>query len=320
MMSPEKNNINGDKPYHIPVLLHTASDLLITNPDGIYLDLTFGGGGHSREILGRLSEKGKLIAFDRDRNVPLHEKGFKNDKRFFFITSDFRYFNQYLHYLGIKEADGILADLGISSAQVDRNDRGFSFYSNDALDMRMNQNQNLTAEAVVNQYPEKELYRIFRDFGELNNARALAAKICAERNIKPFRTCKDLAERLSTLAGKDKKEKFLARLFQAVRMEVNDELSALKEMLERVFCSLRVGGRLVVISYHSLEDRLVKNLFRTGNTEGILNSDPITGESGVKFWKEIIHKPIVPDADEIIKNPRSRSAKLRCAEKIANEK
>jgi 16S rRNA (cytosine1402-N4)-methyltransferase len=292
--------------------------LLITNPDGIYVDLTFGGGGHSGEILSRLSENGKLIAFDRDRNVPLNQKKLKKDKRFFFVNADFRYFPQYLHYMGIREADGILADLGISSAQVDYNERGFSYFSDDALDMRMNQNQSLTADHVANRYSEEELVRIFRDFGELPNARKLAAYLCAERLIKPFRTCKDLADRLSSQAGKDKKEKFLAKLFQAIRMEVNDEYAALKEMLENAWSALKIGGRMVVISYHSLEDRLVKNLFRTGNTDGVLNIDPIKG-GALKYWKEITHKPVVPDAEEIKNNPRSRSAKLRSAEKILNK-
>lgn len=319
MMSPEKKNIQGDKPYHIPVLLHTASNLLITNPDGIYVDLTFGGGGHSGEILNRLSEKGKLIAFDRDRNVPLNQMKFKKDKRLFFVNADFRYFPQYLHYMNIREADGILADLGISSAQVDDNERGFSYFSVEALDMRMNQNQSLTAEYVVNRYPEDDLFRIFRDYGELLNARRVAAFLCTERGIKPFRTCKDLADRICSMAGKEKKEKFLAKLFQAIRMEVNDEHAALRDMLENAWSALKIGGRMVVISYHSLEDRLVKNLFRTGNTDGVMNIDPIKG-SAVKYWKEITHKPIVPDAEEIKNNPRSRSAKLRCAEKIANEK
>jgi 16S rRNA (cytosine1402-N4)-methyltransferase len=318
MMSPEKKNIQGDKPYHIPVLLHTASSLLIANPDGIYVDLTFGGGGHSGEILNRLSEKGKLIAFDRDRNVPLNQKKLKKDKRFFFVNADFRYFPQYLHYMGIQEADGILADLGISSAQVDHNKRGFSYFSDEALDMRMNQKQSLTAEYVVNRYAEEELIRIFRDYGELPNARKLAAYLCSQRLNKPFRTCKDLADRLSYLAGKEKKEKFLAKLFQAIRMEVNDEYAALREMLENAGNALKMGGRMVVISYHSLEDRLVKNLFRTGNTDGVMNIDPIKG-SAVKYWKEITHKPIVPDAEEVKNNPRSRSAKLRCAEKILNK-
>lgn len=317
-MSPEKKNIQGDKPYHIPVLLHTASSLLIANPDGIYVDLTFGGGGHSGEILNRLSEKGKLIAFDRDRNVPLNQKKLKKDKRFFFVNADFRYFPQYLHYMGIQEADGILADLGISSAQVDHNKRGFSYFSDEALDMRMNQKQSLTAEYVVNRYAEEELIRIFRDYGELPNARKLAAYLCSQRLNKPFRTCKDLADRLSYLAGKEKKEKFLAKLFQAIRMEVNDEYAALREMLENAGNALKMGGRMVVISYHSLEDRLVKNLFRTGNTDGVMNIDPIKG-SAVKYWKEITHKPIVPDAEEVKNNPRSRSAKLRCAEKILNK-
>lgn len=316
-MNPEKNNIQGDKPYHIPVLLHTASSLLITNPDGIYVDLTFGGGGHSGEILNRLSESGQLIAFDRDQNVPLNQKKFRNDKRFIFVKADFRYFPQYLHYMGIREADGILADLGISSAQVDFNERGFSYFSVEPLDMRMNQNQSLTAEYVVNRYPEEELVRIFRDYGELPNARKVAAHLCTERLIEPIRTCKDLADRTCFLAGKDKKEKFLAKLFQAIRMEVNDEYAALREMLEYAWSALKIGGRMVVISYHSLEDRLVKNLFRTGNTDGVMNTDPIKG-SGVKYWKEITHKPMVPDAEEIKNNPRSRSAKLRCAEKISS--
>lgn len=317
-MSPEKKNIQGDKPYHIPVLLHTASSLLIANPDGIYLDLTFGGGGHSGEILSRLSENGKLIAFDRDRNVPLNQKKLRKDDRFFFVNADFRYFPQYLHYMGIREADGILADLGISSAQVDYNERGFSYFSDESLDMRMNQHQSLTAEYVVNRYSEEELAKIFRIYGELPNARKLAAYLCSQRLNKPFRTCKDLADRLSYLAGKEKKEKFLAKLFQAIRMEVNDEYAALREMLENAWSVLKIGGRMVVISYHSLEDRLVKNLFRTGNTDGVMNRDPIKG-SGVKYWKEITHKPIVPDAEEIRNNPRSRSAKLRCAEKTLNK-
>ncbi|MCX8080731.1 MAG: 16S rRNA (cytosine(1402)-N(4))-methyltransferase RsmH [Bacteroidia bacterium] len=320
MMSPEKKkNYRSEASYHISVLLHIASDLLITSKDGTYVDLTFGGGGHSMEILNRIGNKGKLIAFDQDPNVPftdfLSHMDFHSDKRFCFIPSNFRFLAQHLHYLKIKEVDGIIADLGLSSAQLDRNERGFSYFSDEKLDMRMNPKQKLTADDVIHQYPEAELKRIFSEYGEIQNALSLAKNVCEYREKHRFSSCRALAEWAVRYANESKKEKFLAKLFQALRMEVNDEWNALKEMLEQVHGLLRPGGRLVIISYHSLEDRMVKNLFRYGNVEGKAKTDPITGVQQ-KFWKILTPKPIVPDAMELKTNPRSRSAKLRAAEKI----
>lgn len=323
MMNPDKISRGKSKstePYHTPVLLHTVLNLLITRKNGIYVDLTFGGGGHASEILKTLDANGKLFAFDQDsdamENIPNAEYKFLKDARFTFLASEFRFFRHHLHFHGIQQVDGILADLGTSSAQLNRNERGFSYFSDYPLDMRMNQKQTLTAMHVLNEYPQEKLRWIFKTYGELNQSALLAEKVVQRRKAKPFQTCRDLAQWAIQFFPKNKKEKFLSCLFQSIRIEVNDELNSLREMLHHAEQVLKKGGRLAVISYHSLEDRMIKNFMKTGNTEGIKTYHPISGLSSENVWKIITPKPICPDENEIRTNPRSRSAKLRVAEKL----
>ena len=296
--------------YHNPVLLHESILGLNIIPDGIYVDTTFGGGGHARAILDKM-EGGKLFAFDQDKdalaNIP-------NDERFILINQNFRYLKNFLRLHNIEQVDGILADLGVSSHQFDTGERGFSTRFDAPLDMRMNQLQPLDASVVVNTYSLKDLTYIFRNYGELKNAFQITKAILTAREIAPIKT----TEQLRSIVGKSfpghSKNKFLAMVFQALRIEVNDEMPALKEMLLQAMDVLKPNGRLVVISYHSLEDRPVKNLIRTGNFEGKLEKD-FYGNPVVPM-KNINRKPIIPTEEEIEKNNRARSAKLRIAEKI----
>ena len=296
--------------YHVPVLLQACVDGLVTRPDGVYADVTFGGGGHSREILGRLDEGGRLYGFDQDADA---EANAVPDGRFTFVRSNFRYLKNWMRYYGVEQLDGVLADLGVSSHHFDEGGRGFSFRFDGKLDMRMNQRARLTAAEVVNTYPEERLADLFYLFGELKNARKLAACVAKARALRPIETTEEFLEVVKPLFGRDREKKELAKAFQALRIEVNHEMDALKEMLSAATELLRPGGRLVVLTYHSLEDRMVKNLVKTGNVEGRRVED-FFGNVECPF-RAVNNKVIVPDEEEQRVNPRSRSAKLRIAEK-----
>lgn len=296
--------------YHNPVLLKQSVDDLVTNPDGIYVDCTFGGGGHSREIASRLSEKGKLYAFDQDLDA-LENK--LDDPKFTLINQNFRFLENSLLMYGVSQVDGILADLGVSSHQFDEADRGFSTRSNAPLDMRMNVMQSLDAKKVINEYDEEALADIFYYYGELREARKLARDIVHHRKTKTIETTEDLKKLFSYLPP-HKVNKFYAQLFQAIRIEVNQELEVLKEMLVQSYNILKPGGRLVVISYHSLEDRLVKRFLKNGMFEGEPERD-IYGNYK-KAFELVKSKAIIPDDKEIEENSRARSAKMRTGIKI----
>lgn len=296
--------------YHDPVLLHECLDGLDLKPDGVYVDVTFGGGGHSKEIVKHLSQ-GHLYSFDQDDDALENEF---DDARFTLINSNFRYLKGALRMHRVKEIDGLLADLGVSSHQFDEADRGFSIRFEADLDMRMDQNANLNAYKVINDYEQEKLKNIFKLYGEVKRPGTLARLVCEAREVKPIETVSELKEVVKSLAPKMQENKFFAQVFQAIRIEVNDELNALREMLEQAQDVLKPGGRLVVISYHSLEDRLVKNFIQKGNFEGELKQD-FYGNKLLSF-KKVSRKPILPSDEEIQKNNRARSAKLRVAEKI----
>ncbi|MDR6514875.1 16S rRNA (cytosine(1402)-N(4))-methyltransferase RsmH [Chryseobacterium camelliae] len=296
--------------YHNPVLLKQSVDDLVTNQDGIYIDCTFGGGGHSREILSRLSEKGRLFSFDQDLDALNNTL---DDSRFTLINQNFRFLENSMLMYGISQVDGILADLGVSSHQFDEAERGFSTRSNAPLDMRMNVMQSLDARKVINQYEEEELADIFYYYGELREARKLAREIVHHRKIKAIETTEDL-KKLFSYIPQHKVNKFYAQLFQAIRIEVNQELEVLKEMLVQAYKVLKPGGRLVVISYHSLEDRLVKRFLKNGMFEGEPERD-IYGNYK-KAFELLKSKAIVPDDQEIEENSRARSAKMRTGIKV----
>lgn len=298
--------------YHVPVLLTESIDGLSIKPDGVYVDVTFGGGGHSREILRRLGENGHLYGFDQDADA---ERNVVDDDRFTFVRSNFRYVKQWIRYYGVERVDGLLADLGVSSHHFDDETRGFSFRFDDApLDMRMNRRARLTAADVVNSYGEEQLADIFYLYGELKAARKIAAMVVKARGAKHIQTTGDLMAAVGTLFRQEREKKELAKLFQALRIEVNHEMEALKEMLAGAVDVLGQGGRLSVITYHSLEDRLVKNMMKAGNTEGRVGQD-FFGRTNVPF-RLVSNKVIVPSDAEQQQNPRSRSAKLRIAEKL----
>jgi len=298
--------------YHIPVLLQACIDNLQIKPDGVYVDLTFGGGGHSKEILKHLGKDGKLIAFDQDEDAA---KNVPDDKRLVFVQQNFRHLKNYLRLNGITKVDGILGDLGVSSHQFDVAERGFSIRLDAELDMRMNRSSDLSAYEVINEYDEKQLTFIFKTYGEIDNAYKLAKLICEAREAGPIKTVNEFKIAIKPGTPKFEENRYLAKVFQAIRMEVNQELQSLKECLTQCVEVLKQGGRLVIISYHSLEDRLVKNLMKTGNIEGKEEKDIIFGTS-TKVFKLLSSKPIVPTEEEIKNNSRARSAKLRVAEKI----
>lgn len=295
--------------YHIPVLLQQSVDALSIKKDGVYADLTFGGGGHSAEILGRLGSNGRLLAFDQDKdtlaNIP-------DDSRIIFCQSNFRYLLNFARYYNAMPLDGILADLGVSSHHFDESERGFSFRFDGPLDMRMNQNASLTADYIINNYSEEKLSNILYYYGEMKSARRIASEIVKKRADGKIDTIFKFAKIVDKFCGYDKK-KDLAKIFQALRIEVNDELGSLRAMLASSEKSLRRGGKLVIITYHSLEDRLVKNYMKSGNFEGETEQD-FYGNKMAPFRQT--GKVIVPSDDEMRINPRSRSAKLRIAEKL----
>ena len=297
--------------YHVPVLLNESIDGLAIKPDGIYVDVTFGGGGHSKEILRRLGKKGHLYSFDQD---PDAEKNIVNDDRFTFVRSNFRYLKNWMRYYGVDHIDGLLADLGVSSHHFDDETRGFSFRFDAPLDMRMNKRAGTTAAEILNNYDEEQLADIFYIYGELKNARKIAAAITKARNEKRIETTDDFLHVTEKLFQREREKKEMAKMFQALRIEVNHEMDALKEMLNGAKDLLCEGGRLSIITYHSLEDRIVKNMMKAGNVEGKIKQD-FFGRIEAPFH-QINNKVIIPSNEEQQQNPRSRSAKLRVAEKI----
>lgn len=298
--------------YHVPVLLHDSIDGLDIQPQGIYVDVTFGGGGHSREILARLGQGGHLYSFDQDadaeRNIP------RTEKNFTFVRSNFRYLKNWMRYYGVEKIDGLLADLGVSSHHFDDAERGFSFRYDAPLDMRMNKRAGQTAADLVNNADERRLADIFYLYGELKTSRRIASTIVKRRAEKPILTTQDLIDTVQPLMPRDREKKDQAKLFQALRIEVNHEMEALREMLLAATELLRPGGRLSVITYHSLEDRIVKNVMKSGNAEGNVEAD-FFGRIEKPF-RLVNSKVITPTAEEQKANPRSRSAKLRIAEKV----
>ena len=296
--------------YHNPVLLHETVGGLAIKPDGVYVDVTFGGGGHSKEILNRLGDDGRLFAFDQDQDA---QQNSIDDPRFYLIPENFRFIRRFLRFQGVKKVDGILGDFGVSSHQFDVAERGFSTRFEADLDMRMNQSDEISAYHVVNQYEEEALRQVFWQYGELRNAPKLARFIVSGRKQAPVKTSTDLKEILKSLLPKHKEHKILAQIYQAIRIEVNKEIEVLKEFLLQTDGLLESGGRLSLISYHSLEDRLVKRYIRNGLFEGEPEKD-MYGNVEVPFKK--VGKLIVPQEDEIKLNNRARSAKLRIAEKI----
>jgi len=298
--------------YHEPVLLREAIEGLNIKAGGTYVDATYGGGGHSKAILEKLNKDGKLFGFDQDEDAA---RNAIQDKRFTLIQSNFRFIKRFMRYYNVLPVDGILADLGISSHQVDTAARGFSTRFDAALDMRMNAQQKLTARDVINTYSDEQLKSIFSKYGEVDNAGKVALQIVTARKSNPIETTKQLIEAIDRYIDKRFPAKYLSKIFQALRIEVNDEINALKEFLEQSADVLTKGGRLAVISYHSLEDRLVKNFLRTGKTEGELEKDIYGNIINVPF-NSLTKKPATPSEEEINRNPRARSARMRIAEKI----
>lgn len=299
--------------YHVPVLLKESVDGLNIDADGCYVDVTFGGGGHSHEVLSRLGTEGHLYSFDQDVDAEKNAEGFDTEK-FTFVRSNFRFLKNFLRYHGVEQIDGLLADLGVSSHHFDDSERGFSFRFEGMLDMRMNQRAGRTAADVVNTYEEKRLADVFYLYGELKQSRKLAAAIVKARQGKRVETIGDFLEIVKPFFRNEREKKELAKVFQALRIEVNHEMDALREMLNGAKELLKPGGRLVVITYHSLEDRMVKNLMKTGNVEGQEDKD-FFGKVNTPF-RLVNRQVIVPSDEEMLKNPRSRSAKLRIAERI----
>lgn len=299
--------------YHVPVLLKETVDGLDIKPGGIYVDLTFGGGGHSREILRRLQGTGHLYSFDQDQDAQQGAHSMESEGNFTFIRSNFRFLRNWMLYYGHEQVDGILADLGVSSHHLDEEGRGFSFRFDAPLDMRMNQRANLTAQRIIADYSEEALSDILYLYGELKNSRRIASAIVKARQQQPVTTTKELVEVLRPLMGYDREKKDLARVFQALRIEVNGEMLALRQMLAATTEVLRPGGRLSVLTYHSLEDRMVKNIIKAGNIEGKVVTD-LFGRSNAPL--EAVNRSVItPSPEEQNSNPRSRSAKLRVAKK-----
>ena len=302
-----------EEEYHVPVLLKSAVDGLDIKPGGIYVDLTFGGGGHSREILRRLAGTGHLYSFDQDEDAVSNAKAMEGEAGFTFIRSNFRFLKNWMLYYGHEQVDGILADLGVSSHHLDEERRGFSFRFDAPLDMRMNRQANLTAGRIVADYSEQQLADILYLYGELKNSRRIASAIVKARQQQPIETTTQLVEVLRPLMGYDREKKDLARVFQALRIEVNAEMGALRQMLSAATELLRPGGRLSILTYHSLEDRMVKNIVKAGNVEGKVETD-LYGRTGAPL-EAVNRSIIIPSDDEQKSNPRSRSAKLRIARK-----
>ena len=296
--------------YHNPVLLEKSICELVTNPNGIYVDATYGGGGHSKEVLCRLTKKGKLFAFDQDNDT---KQNLIDDTRFFFINSNFKHLKKYLNHHNIYKVNGIIADFGVSSHQLDEPSRGFSIMKDGPLDMRMNKSSDLTAQNVVNYYEGKKLYKILKEYGQVNRANEIVNKIVSYRKTKQIKSTIDLVKVVEDSISKFSKYKILAKIFQSIRIEVNNELEVIKQLLIQASELVKIGGRMVCISYHSLEDKLIKNFIRSGSFDNKDNRD-FFGNVQKPFKK--IGGLITPDANEIKKNKRARSAKMRIAEKI----
>lgn len=305
------NQQAGESVYHIPVLLHESVDALNLKPDGVYVDCTFGGGGHSKVILSKLGKKGKLVAFDQDEDA---KKNLPADERIIFVAQNFRHLQRFLRLNTILSVDGILADLGVSSHQFDEASRGFSTRYEADMDMRMDQRQSLTAHDVVKTYSEEKLHRIFEQYGEVTNSKTLAATIVKVRDAVSLKTTDAFKNALYGIV-KGNPKKYYAQVFQALRIEVNDELGALKELLAQAAEVLKPGGRLAIITFHSLEDRLVKNFLRRGSFDEP-DQNPFINTEIKNPLKVITKKPVVPSAEEVKRNSRSASAKLRVAEKV----
>ena len=296
--------------YHNPVLLEKSICELVTNPNGIYVDATYGGGGHSKEVLCRLTKKGKLFAFDQDNDT---KQNLIDDRRFFFINSNFKHLKKYLNHHNIYKVNGIIADFGVSSHQLDEPSRGFSIMKDGPLDMRMNKSSDLTAQNVVNYYEGKKLYKILKEYGQVTRANEIVNKIVSYRKTKQIKSTIDLVKVVEDSISKFSKYKILAKIFQSIRIEVNNELEAIRQLLIQASELVKIGGRMVCISYHSLEDKLIKNFIRSGSFDNKDNRD-FFGNVQKPFKK--IGGLITPDANEIKKNKRARSAKMRIAEKI----
>ncbi len=307
----KKTELSTEPNYHVPVMLEECLEGLHIRPDGIYVDITFGGGGHSRAILSRLTT-GHLYAFDQDPDAKEQARNI-DSSLFTFIEANFRHITKYLRVYGIKQVDGILADLGISSHQIDTPDRGFSTRFEGELDMRMNQKSEFNAKNIINEYSAEQLHRILGMYGEIKNARTAAQTIVAARANTPIHTISELKASLQHIAPKGREHKYFAQVFQALRIEVNEEMKVLEDFLLQTPGLLKTGGRLVVMSYHSLEDRPVKNFIRSGKLEGEVEKDFFGNE--IKPFNSITRKPVEASPEELERNPRSRSAKLRIAEK-----
>jgi len=297
--------------YHIPVLYNEVVEGLDIDPDGIYVDATFGGGGHSRGILEKLSSKGRLVAFDQDADA---QRNLPQDERVTFVPQNFRHLQRFLRFYKIEKINGLLADLGVSSHQFNEADRGFSTRFEGPLDMRMDARQEQTAMSILQTYSEQRLHKLFEQWGEVTNAKTLAKHIVQNRTNSSFKTTSGLMAMLSPVV-KGNPNKYFAQVFQALRIEVNDEMGALKELLQQSAQVLQIGGRIVVITFHSIEDRLVKNFFRWGSFEEAIDENPFETVEKKSGFKVITRKPIVPSEEEMKRNSRSRSAKLRVAEK-----
>ena len=297
--------------YHVPVMLHESLEGLDIQPSGVYVDVTFGGGGHSREILNRLNDEGELYGFDQDADA---EQNILHDSRFTFVRSNFRFLKNFMHYYNVEKIDGLLADLGVSFHHFDDSERGFSFRFGGKLDMRMNNRAGISAVDILNNYDEEKLSGIFYLYGELKTARKIAAAIVQKRTVGKITDIENFLEIIHPFINRKQEKKELAQLFQALRIEVNHEMDSLRKMLTQAAELLKPGGRIAILTYHSLEDRLVKNFFKTGNFEGKAEKD-FFGRINTPF-KPINNKVIAPSDAEIERNPRSRSAKLRIAEKI----
>ncbi|MCX7728873.1 MAG: 16S rRNA (cytosine(1402)-N(4))-methyltransferase RsmH [Bacteroidia bacterium] len=304
--------MSATQTYHISVMLKESIEYLNIIPNGIYVDATFGGGGHARAILNQLSDKGRLFAFDQDKDA---QKNVFQDKRFTLIPHNFSYITQWLHYYGIEQVNGILADLGVSLHQFSAPERGFSYRYNAPLDMRMNQNQNITASDVVNNYSQQQLEKMFYEYADLKNAKKIAYHILQYRFDKKIETTFDLVNALQPVLPKTNDYPILSKIFQAIRIEVNKEIDNLKSFLNQTYTLLAPGGRLVILTYHSLEDKIVKHFMVHGHTDKELQPDPIYGKIVYPF-RLLTKKAVLPTPEEISKNPQSRSAKLRCVEKI----
>lgn len=297
--------------YHVPVLYHETLDALSIVPDGIYVDCTFGGGGHSKGILEKLGPNGRLIAFDQDADA---QQNIQNEPRLLFIPQNFRHLHRFLRLHGIEQVDGVLADLGVSSHQFDEGERGFSIRFEGPMDMRMDRRQILTAADIIKTYTEQQLHKLFEQYGEVTNAKTLAAHIVQQRTRLPFATI-DQFKALISAVVKGNPNKYLAQVFQALRIEVNDEMGALKEMLEQLTKVLKPGGIAAIITFHSLEDRLVKNFFKQGTFEELVDH-PLLSIEKPKYFQLVNKKPITAGAEELKRNSRSRSAKLRAAARL----